>query len=147
MASVESALRDQIQKKRVALIQLKHDIEAMERTLVIMQQEGQDSLTPQQLIAVLGAPSPAPTASPRKNKIQQGSIPDHVRTILLQSGKPLSVDQIMEALTARGKRVTRISAVGSLYRLAKKKVVFRLVRPGVFGLLEWPEEEDGHDLI
>lgn len=59
---------------------------------------------------------------------------------LKQAGKPLTGAEIIGAVAARGKPAKKHAILGTLYRAAKTGTMFKLVRPGVFGLTEWEQK-------
>ena len=71
---------------------------------------------------------------------RQESIPAMVFNALKESGKPLASDEIMAALLMRDRNLNRPSVLGAIYRNAKAGRMFRVIKPGVFGLLAWFHE-------
>jgi hypothetical protein len=57
--------------------------------------------------------------------------------VLRQAGKPLHIDQIIEALGGRGHKAKKTTLVGNLSRYVKRKQVFFRAAPSVFGLVEF----------
>ena len=74
-----------------------------------------------------------------RKSVREHSLPAQVYAVLRDAGKPLTGEQIMAALIAKGGTPSKASLMGAIYRAAKQHHLFSLVRPGTFGLLEWPE--------
>jgi hypothetical protein len=74
-----------------------------------------------------------------RKSVREHSLPAQVYAVLRDAGKPLTGEQIMSALIAKGGTPSKASLMGAIYRAAKQHHLFSLVRPGTFGLLEWPE--------
>lgn len=146
MTDALAAIKAQIKRKRAALSTLKQqekelerlktevatiprvqaDVSALERSLAILQGEEPPEV-------------PTEPETPRRKKEQVPSIPSIAYSILKETGKPMTGDEIYSAFLARDKKVSKASLLGALYRNVKRKHLFRLVSSGTFGLLEGPE--------
>ncbi len=114
-------IKEQIQQKRAALDKLHDDVEALERTLAILEEQ---RLAVGKRLEGLQPEWEKVIKSSRKGVIQKDSIPYFAQKFLRETGKPL----------------TKQSLLGALYRSIKKRQqVFRLVGRGKFGLIEWAE--------
>ena len=134
--SVLTDLKDQIAKTLDAIPKLEADLNALNRTLAILKgeeyQEQQSTLKPL---------SKGHTIFKRRIiRSNTVSIPHLVSSILKEAGKPLTGDQIIPVLAAKGKLVTRNTLLSVIYRLIQHKKIFKLVSPGTFGLLEWDKD-------
>ena len=69
------------------------------------------------------------------------SIPNLVYSVLKEAGKPLRAEQIIPLVAAKGRQVEKVSMLGAIYRGIQKGQLFKLVSPGLFGLLEWTEQK------
>jgi hypothetical protein len=67
------------------------------------------------------------------------SIAEYAQDVLREAGKPLTINEILPAVLAKGKTVTRPTLAGEIYRNVKLGRVFKKVGPGLFGLLESKE--------
>ena len=105
------------------------DLAALERTLAILQ----------------GEEPPEPSVESGANEETSKSIPSLAYSVLKDTGKPMTGDDMYAAFTARDREVTKSSLLGALYRNVKKGRLFRLVSSGTFGLLEWPEPVKGNE--
>ena len=161
-AAVE-ALTAQIAEKRAKLKKaqemaaiverLKTDIQALERSLLIMKGE-EPPIGPPSIFTMSGygtvggsfrhgvpvrpAELEIDTVTPNLFR-RETSIPDMVVAVLKQSGKPMRTDEIMAALLVHDKTLSRPSVMGAIYRNAKSGRLFRLVKPGIFALLGWEQ--------
>jgi hypothetical protein len=114
-----------------AMPKVQADLQALERSLAILKgEEAAEPVVQTTLHAVM---------DDIKRSIRGHSIPAQVYAVLRDAGKPLTGDQIMGSLAARGKNIAKPTVMGAIYRAAKHGKLFRLVAPGTFGLLEWPE--------
>jgi hypothetical protein len=85
--------------------------------------------------------SPIPGLSDIINGLKRPKLHDLAYSVLKEAGKPLTGDQIIPLMAARGCTSTKQSILGAIYRAAKSGDRFTVGR-GVFGLLEW-----GTDLV
>ena len=69
-------------------------------------------------------------------------MPEIVYSILKEARKPMTANQIYPLLLERGKNVKKIVMTTSLYRDIKRGVLFKKVKVGTFGLLEWFENKN-----
>ncbi len=144
---ITEALKAQIKSKRSLLKKLKDqekefrrlqeavaqipkiqaDLSALERSLAILKGEE--------------IPEPAIIASklPKVHIPTGNTIPGMVHQVLKEAGKPLTIDQMLPLIVARGRQVGKLTLMSVIYRCVKKEQFFRLVSRGTFGLLEWPE--------
>jgi len=76
------------------------------------------------------------------NELKQPKLHDLAYSVLKEAGKPLTGDQIIPLMVARGCTSTKQSILGAIYRAAKKKGNRFTVGQGIFGLLEWNAEPD-----
>ena len=127
-------IKSQLQQKRAEVERLHEDIEALERTLKIL--EHQNSPGPRGYSARQDFVQTT-TGSAKKDKLQKDSIPWWVQSFLRDNGKPMSGDEIISRFAMRGKPVKKTTVMGALYRWVKKKQVFTLPKAGTFGLIEW----------
>ena len=72
---------------------------------------------------------------------QQPKLHDLAYVVLKESGKPLTGDQIIPLMHARGCISSKQSILGAIYRAAKDKDRF-VANRGVFSLKEWQSEHD-----
>jgi hypothetical protein len=75
------------------------------------------------------------------NELKRPKLHDLAYSVLKEAGKPLTGDQIIPLMVARGCTSTKQSILGAIYRAAKNGDRFTVGR-GVFGLLEWDAEPD-----
>ena len=121
----KQAKLEELQRAASYIPRVQADLAALERTLAIVKGEDVPSLT----IAVRD--------SSRVEDHIQVSIPQLVYSILKETGTPLTGQQIMERVAARGRKDEKASVLGGIYRNIKEGRLFKLVAPGTFGLLEW----------
>lgn len=74
------------------------------------------------------------------------SQPQMIRVVMLDSGRPLHVDEIAEAVAKRfNVNLQRTDITPTIYRAIRNKRLFRKVGTNTFGLLEsatpWPERQ------
>lgn len=126
----ESELK-RLQAAVAALPKLQADVAALERALGILKGEESSEVDPDVRLSTMELEI--------KRSIREHSIPGHVYAVLRNAGKPLNGDEILGALAAKGTHVKKLSLYGAIYRAAKQGELFRVVKPGVFGLLEWQQ--------
>jgi len=73
------------------------------------------------------------------SSLQQPKLHDLAYVVLKEAGKPLTGDQIVPLMLARGCASSKQSILGAIYRAAKSGDRF-VVGRGVFGLKEWNSE-------
>jgi hypothetical protein len=151
MPSSESINRKQIKSKRASLSKLKEQAEELKRLQAIVAAMPKIQADLQALERSLAILKGEEAAEPMiqtglhevmdqiKRSTREHSIPAQVYAVLRDAGKPLTGDQIMGLLAARGRNIAKPTVMGAIYRSAKNGKLFRLVAPGTFGLLEWPE--------
>jgi hypothetical protein len=78
-------------------------------------------------------------AAAQADRLRADSISSHARVVLQAAGRPLHVDNIVDALATQGVDVKKKSLVVILARLASAKHVFCRVKGerNTFGLEEW----------
>jgi hypothetical protein len=72
---------------------------------------------------------------------QQPKLHDLAYVVLQEAGKPLTGEQIVPLMLARGCTSSKQSILGAIYRAAKSGDRF-IVDRGIFGLKEWQSEKD-----
>jgi hypothetical protein len=115
---------ERLKKEVAAIPRVQADLSALERTLAILQGE--------EVPESSGGVSASEETSTE-------SIPTFAYSILKDTGKPMTGDDLHAAFLTKGKEVSKSSLLGALYRNVKKNRLFRLVSSGTFGLLDWPE--------
>lgn len=129
-------LNDQIQEfKRLQgeiakIPTIKADVEALERALAIIKgEEGRQETPRTGLQQVMDSFGEEPgVARP---------VAFYVATALKEAGKPLPFSQIIPLIAAKGCTANEPTVRGAIYRNVKSERLFKLVTPGVIGLLEW----------
>lgn len=67
-------------------------------------------------------------------------IPDLIREALNEGGVPLSADELVANVKAKGCQASRQTILGAAYRTAKDRRGIELVKAGVFGILRVGED-------
>lgn len=122
-------LHDILRAKEAQLVQLQQEIAALRTTARILEDEDE-------------APAKKPVTKPRGANLAEAARPTQpimIRTVLEQSGQPLHVDAIAEAIKKRfAVRLESQYLTSIIYRMVKKGRMFKKEAPNTFGLLEWP---------
>jgi len=56
---------------------------------------------------------------------------------LTEAGKPQRSEELLAFLASHGKQTSSATLRSTIYQYAKRGKLFKAVRPGVYGLLEW----------
>jgi hypothetical protein len=121
-----------IAEKRKAREELDADIQALERARGILLKDSKKAPT---LPFTAGTGSPSARRGRRPSKDSDIAV---AVAVLAAHGQPMYLDEIVDAMTERGRKVNRLSIGGTLARRAKEgKMFFRTSKPNTFGLLEW----------
>ena len=82
----------------------------------------------------------------KKDKVPEGTVvtqPLMIRSVLLESGKALHVDDISKAIRRKfGVKFKPLYLTSIIYRIMKKGRLFRKEGKNTFGLLEWPIQQE-----
>src|SRR6266704_1231150 len=95
-------IKEQIQRKRAALDKLHDDVEALERTLAILEEQ---RLAVEKRLEGLQPMWEKTKKSSRKGVIQKDSIPYFAQKFLRETGKPLTGDELVGQFLTTGRRV------------------------------------------
>lgn len=80
----------------------------------------------------------SPQASQRADLVAEGpSIATLILKALTEAGKPQQYEQILAFLATHGKHPTNATLRSTVHQYLKRGKLFKAVRPGVIGLLEW----------
>lgn len=109
----------------------------------LVRQEGAKYSLPSRASRV--SASPGSLTEPMARRSRPLSLAAQAHTVLQEVGKPLTADQIVAALRAKGQDVNPRSVITALYHLAQDGQIFRRMGSKKFGLLEWAEQPNGHD--
>ena len=148
MPSYREIIEAKISSKKGHLAKIEADLNALERTLKILDTEKADNqqqtFAPSGIVEVIEHIQNTMAA-----KKKSPSIPMACHEVLRQAGKPLKLQEIIPLIRAKGCNAAVPSVRGTLYGLVKRKKMFKLVRPGVFALIDWkiiedPFEEEDH---
>jgi hypothetical protein len=75
----------------------------------------------------------------KKAEPEMPSQPEMIRTVLVEYGKPMHVDQLSVAIKKKFRiKLKPLYLTSIIYRLMKAGRLFRKEGPNTFGLLEWP---------
>lgn len=126
---------------------LRGDILALQRTIAILKGEKFEHSTPplpsairermERFSRAFSQPSPPSRQTAQDMFKRETSIPQMVEAVLREANKPMNGDEVMDALLVKDKNLNKPSVMGAIYRNAKAGRIFKIVQPGVFGLLEF----------
>lgn len=125
-------LEDEKKKLEVELPLVKTNLDALERTLAIIQ--GKEVETKEQ-IGLFLKPSSSSTEDLRY-LLREGSLTDLAYSLLKENGNPLSPGELFERIREKKPDVKKYSLMSGIYRLINLKRVFKKSH-GKIGLLEW----------
>jgi hypothetical protein len=124
MSSAISELENLIVRKREELAKVQADLSALERTLEIFRERA--------IPSGISLPSTAPGV----DYLRKNSIPALAYALLQEAGKPLTGDEILSRMEARGRKVKKSTLLGALYHNASINRLFKVVASKTFWLLE-----------
>lgn len=119
------AKKAELKKLEEAIQRVQHiqmDVQALERTLRIFERPKETNRGPLQTII---------------QNFKKVKLHDLAYSVLQEAGKPLTGDELLPLMVARGCKSTKQSILGALYRCTKAEDRFVQVAPGTFGLIEW----------
>jgi septal ring factor EnvC (AmiA/AmiB activator) len=125
-------LEDEKKKLEVELPLVKTNLDALERTLAIIQ--GRETEIQDQ-IGVL-SPSLSPAREDLRYLLREGSLTDFAYSLLKENGNPLSPSELFERVKAKKSDAKKYSLMSGVYRLINLKRVFKKSH-GKIGLMEW----------
>ena len=70
-------------------------------------------------------------------QLRHGSAMAQTREVLLKTGKPMHIVEIIKAIGRENSKSQRVSISGSLRTYARKNQIFTQVGGNIFGLVEW----------
>jgi predicted RNase H-like nuclease (RuvC/YqgF family) len=125
-------LEEEKKKLEVELPLVKTNLDALERTLAIIQGKEVES---KEQIGVSLKPSSSSTEDLRY-LLRKDSLTDLAYSLLKEDGNPLSPSELFERIKAKKPDVKKYSLMSGIYRLINLKRVFKKSQ-GKIGLLEW----------
>jgi Fe2+ or Zn2+ uptake regulation protein len=118
-------------------------LSALAKSGTVVKQEGAKYSLPSRTTTAITPERPiSEKAVPRS---RPKSLATQVHAVLQEVGKPLTGNEIVEVLRAKGQDIKPASVITALYHMAQYGEIFRRVGSKTFGLLEWPEQPNGHD--
>lgn len=118
-----------LQLEIASIPKLEMDVNALERAIaVLLDQEAPASPS-------LFHGKPGAEAQPTSTTTE--ALPDLIYKIVKEAGKPLTTQQLIPLLAAFGKHPSKAVTRSAVYQAAKRGHRFKIVSPGMFGLLEW----------
>ncbi len=122
-------LHDTLKAKEAQLAQLQREVEALRIAARILADESEEPKGKRGM-------KPQPVNLPSGTVVTQ---PLMIRSVLLESGKPLHVEKIAEGIQKKFHvKFKPLYLTSIIYRIMKKGKLFRKEGPNTFGLLEWP---------
>lgn len=92
-----------------------------------------------------GGPRQLPLASQPTQHLDPidavSSIATLITRALTEAGKPQRSEQLLAFLASHGKRTSSATLRSTIHQYVKKGKVFKSVRPGLYGLIEWADRD------
>jgi hypothetical protein len=74
--------------------------------------------------------------------LRPGTLLAKAKDAILQNGKPMYIEDILESIGIENTKAARVSLVGSLGNYVRKQVIFTRPGPNIFGLVGMPPASD-----
>lgn len=74
---------------------------------------------------------------PKENFFVKETIAQVVYFILREKGSFMGIKEIEQVAISKGYSISRANLNAAIYRAIKRSQLFKIISPGVFGLLEW----------
>lgn len=75
----------------------------------------------------------------QEEHLGEGSIASLIFKALSEAGKPQRYEQLLAFLASHGKSPSSATLRSTIHQYVKRGKLFKAVRPGVYGLLEWAD--------
>jgi hypothetical protein len=127
-------LHDILRAKEAQLAQLQKEVEALRMADKLLADESEKPKAKKVGARLTAANVPVGTVLTQ---------PLMIRSVLIESGKPLHVDKIADNIRKKfGVKFKPLYLTSIIYRIMKKGRLFRKEAPNTFGLLEWPIQQE-----